>query len=219
MGSRAIVRGVHSNLGVYLHYDGYYDSVRALTQYCKLKGYRSPEADSYGIARLAQVCGNFFGGGLSVGIEYLPDSMLTAEIVESYQLNNGIYELKDWEISAHWNSDLVLAADETDPDFDYDGYLLEIDRRMPFREQLGADFIFGKEVPVKSLKIGDEVFIRSFEEIEKFKVEGIASPGTLVQGVDVGGLPYVNALKESKCIGEYLAEYLRTDTVRIAKKH
>lgn len=70
MGNRAIIKGVGTNIGVYVHWNGGYDSVLAFTQYCKLKGYRSPESDpAYGTARLAQVIGNFFGGSCSVGIE------------------------------------------------------------------------------------------------------------------------------------------------------
>lgn len=55
MGNRAIIKGKNQALGVYVHWNGGYDSVNAFCTYCKLKGYRSPETDSYGIARLAQV--------------------------------------------------------------------------------------------------------------------------------------------------------------------
>lgn len=67
MGNTGIVKGKGTNLGLYLHWNGGYDSVLAFTQYCKLKGYRSPENDCYGLARLCQVVTNFFGEGLSVG--------------------------------------------------------------------------------------------------------------------------------------------------------
>lgn len=60
MGNRAIIKGKNQALGVYVHWNGGYDSVNAFCTYCKLKGYRSPETDTYGIARLAQVIGNFF---------------------------------------------------------------------------------------------------------------------------------------------------------------
>ena len=72
MGNRAIIKGKGTNIGVYVHWNGGYDSVRGFTEYCKLKGYRSPEEDSYGIARLCQVIGNFFGGTTSVGIQQMP---------------------------------------------------------------------------------------------------------------------------------------------------
>ena len=65
MGNRAIIKGKNQALGVYVHWNGGYDSVNVFCTYCKLKGYRSPETDSYGIARLAQVIGNFFGGNVS----------------------------------------------------------------------------------------------------------------------------------------------------------
>ena len=61
MGNRAIIKGVGTNIGVYVHWNGGYDSVLAFTQYCKLKGYRSLEsAPAYGTARLAQT----FGAGI-----------------------------------------------------------------------------------------------------------------------------------------------------------
>ena len=37
MGNRALIKGKGSNLGVYVHWNGGYDSVLAFTHYCKLK--------------------------------------------------------------------------------------------------------------------------------------------------------------------------------------
>ena len=72
MGNRAVITtsefmNLHEDiqfsneLGVYLHWNGGRDSVTAFLTYCKLKGYRPPETDCYGWARLCQVIGNFFG--------------------------------------------------------------------------------------------------------------------------------------------------------------
>ena len=76
MGNRAVITTSKSldvarstDIGVYLHWNGGRDSVEAFLKYCKLKGYRSPETDCYGWARFCQVIGNFFGGGLSLGID------------------------------------------------------------------------------------------------------------------------------------------------------
>ena len=52
MGNRAIIKGKGQNLGVYVHWNGGIDSVTAFLEYCKLKGYRSPDTDTYGVARL-----------------------------------------------------------------------------------------------------------------------------------------------------------------------
>lgn len=103
MGNRAIIKGVGTNIGVYVHWNGGYDSVLAFTQYCKLKGFRSPESDpAYGTARLAQVIGNYFGGGLSVGIENMSGTtVMTPELVQEFYLDNGVYEIENWEIVKH----------------------------------------------------------------------------------------------------------------------
>lgn len=94
MGNTGIIKGKGTNLGLYLHWNGGYDSVLAFTQYCKLKGYRSPENDCYGLARLCQVVTNFFGGGLSVGILNMTGAEhVTKEIAIDYGGDNGIYEL------------------------------------------------------------------------------------------------------------------------------
>ena len=47
--------------------------------------------DNYGWARLCQVIANFFGNGLSVGIDKL-------ENVDCDNGDNGMYIIKDWEI-------------------------------------------------------------------------------------------------------------------------
>lgn len=75
MGNRAVITTKENwrngGVGIYLHWNGGRDSVEAFLKYCELKGFRSPSSDSYGMARLCQVIGNFFGGGLSVGIDTL----------------------------------------------------------------------------------------------------------------------------------------------------
>lgn len=69
MGNRAVITTSQSkdvqtsiDIGVYLHWNGGRDSVEAFLSYCKLRGFRPPERDCYGWARLCQVIGNFFGG-------------------------------------------------------------------------------------------------------------------------------------------------------------
>ena len=82
MGNRAVITIAHrdmsgniikrvkdTDIGVYLHWNGGYDSVNAFLTYCDIKGYRPPESDCYGWARLCQVIGNFFGGTDSLGID------------------------------------------------------------------------------------------------------------------------------------------------------
>ena len=91
MGNRAVISTADKQIGVYLHWNGGRDSVEAFLAYCKLKGYRPPEQDNYGWARLCQVIGNFFGGGLSLGTDKF-------EKLHYDNLDNGIYIIKNWEI-------------------------------------------------------------------------------------------------------------------------
>lgn len=98
MGNRAVITASRSrdikrsdSIGVYLHWNGGYDSVSAFLKYCELKGYRSPDTDCYGWARLCQVIGNFFGGDTSIGI----DRCCTLDC-DNY--DNGVYIIKGWKI-------------------------------------------------------------------------------------------------------------------------
>ena len=98
MGNRAVITTSKStdiknstDIGIYLHQNGGRDSVQAFLKYCELKGYRSPEKDNYGWARLCQVIGNFFGGELSIGI----DSCCS---LDCDNWDNGVYIIKDWKI-------------------------------------------------------------------------------------------------------------------------
>ena len=91
MGNRAVITTEAKDIGVYLHWNGGRDSVEAFLLYCKLKGYRSPENDCYGWARLCQVIGNFFGGECSVGIDKY-------DRLDTDNGDNGTYIIKDWQI-------------------------------------------------------------------------------------------------------------------------
>ena len=98
MGNRAVITTSKStdiknstDIGIYLHWNGGRDSVQAFLKYCELKGYRSPEKDNYGWARLCQVIGNFFGGELCIGI----DSCCS---LDCDNWDNGVYIIEDWKI-------------------------------------------------------------------------------------------------------------------------
>lgn len=125
MGNRAVITTKynfeHNGIGVYVHYNGGRDSITAFLTYCKLRGFRKPEEDSYGWARLAQVIGNFFGGdGLSVGLN-------TVDRLDCDNYDNGVYFIENWEIvgreyfhgEEQANHDLVgmlQAINETQPE-------------------------------------------------------------------------------------------------------
>ena len=98
MGNRAVITTYtgsnpqsSTELGVYLHYNGGRDSVEPFLAYCKAKGYRPPETDCYGWARLCQIIGNFFGGGLSLGVD-------VCARLDCNNGDNGTYIIKDWRI-------------------------------------------------------------------------------------------------------------------------
>lgn len=88
MGNRAVIAFEGSKTGIYLHWNGGESSVRAFLDSAKELGVRS---DSYGIARLAQIIGNFFGGSLSVGVGSI-DSL------DCDNYDNGTYWVKNWQI-------------------------------------------------------------------------------------------------------------------------
>lgn len=91
MGNRAVITTEDKQIGVYVHWNGGRDSIEAFLLYCKLKGYRAPENDYYGWARLCQVIGNFFGGEYSVGIDRY-------DRLDNDNGDNGTYIIKDWQI-------------------------------------------------------------------------------------------------------------------------
>lgn len=68
MGNRAVITtskdvevDKSNDIGIYLHWNGGRDSVEAFLTYCRISGFRPPEHDCYGWARLCQVIANFFG--------------------------------------------------------------------------------------------------------------------------------------------------------------
>lgn len=137
MGNRAFIKFQHETAGIYLHYNGGRDSVEAFLKYCQLKDYRP---DSYGVARMAQVIGNFFGGGLSLGIEGTSGSSL-ADLNPG---DNGVYIVNDWEIVGRYPRNICEQHSH-----DLTEMLLAIDKAQPESEQLGEEYILkniGKEV-------------------------------------------------------------------------
>lgn len=96
MGNRAVITTKDKRIGIYLHWNGGRDSVEAFLKYCELRGFRCPENDSYGWARMCQVIGNFFdqdgsGDGLSIGID-------TLDRLDCDNWDNGVYIIEKWQI-------------------------------------------------------------------------------------------------------------------------
>ena len=82
MGNRAVIEIQDTGIGIYLHWNGGRNSVQAFLDVAKEYDVRTTE--DYGIARLVQIIGNFFGGTLSVGIG-------TIERMDTDNGDNGVY--------------------------------------------------------------------------------------------------------------------------------
>lgn len=113
------------NIGIYLHWNGGRDSVEAFLMYCKLQGFRPPETDCYGWARLSQVIANFFGPGLSIGID-------TCNRLDCDNWDNGVYFIENWEIVGR-----AFKRYGEQKEYPLLDMLLEIDERQPENMQLG----------------------------------------------------------------------------------
>lgn len=131
MGNRAVITTKenfeNNGVGVYLHWNGGYDSVSAFLKYCELKGYRTPDTDCYGWARLCQVIGNFFGGSTSIGID-------TVNKLDCDNYDNGVYIIEGWNIV-----DRKYNRSAEQMNHEMEDMLMAIDKAQPKEEQLGEN--------------------------------------------------------------------------------
>lgn len=101
MGNRAVITFAPegaTGVGVYVHWNGGRESVRAFLDTCRARGYRCPQSDpSYAMAGLVAVIREFFGpNGLSVGVDLI--NRLDCE-----NSDNGVYQVgAQWEIVGRW---------------------------------------------------------------------------------------------------------------------
>lgn len=144
MGNRAVITtvgGVENDaIGIYLHWNGGRDSVEAFLTYCRMKGYRPPEKDNYGWARLCQVIGNYFGGDLSIGIDRCSN-------LDCDNWDNGVYYIKNWKIVGR-----DYFHGEEQHTHDLHSMLEAIDSAQPEAEQ----FALMLDEHIKADKIGGE---------------------------------------------------------------
>ena len=136
MGNRAVITSSTMNdvkqsneIGVYLHWNGGRDSVEAFLKYCQLKGYREPDNDDYGWARLCQVIGNFFGGECSIGIN-------RCNLLDCDNGDNGTYIIKGWNIVGRKYFDGIEQNY-----YNLEEALLKINEAQPPKEQLTREYI------------------------------------------------------------------------------
>ena len=123
MGNSAIIRTENGRVGIYVHWGGDQLSIMAYLTFCRMKGYRLPEEDCYGWARLCAVMANSREKGLSVGVDSI-------EELERTMTDNGVYTIRGWEIidrePPEWNDDLRR-------EFMYD--IIHVNLCMPRKEQ------------------------------------------------------------------------------------
>ena len=209
MGNRAVIttkKNFENNgIGIYLHWNGGYDSVSAFLKYCELKGYRTPDTDNYGWARLCQVIGNFFGGSTSIGID-------TVDKLDCDNYDNGVYIIEGWEIVDRKHKRNAEQMNHAMEDM-----LLAIDNAMPENEQI-KDYLEAKEIPTNEVKVGDTVVVMDWDgKIFKQHVMGFGGD-KFVNGTNVSGLPYVDMYGDYFEHSENINNYIRTETVRVAEE-
>lgn len=189
MGNRAIVttqtEWCRDGIGVYLHWNGGYDSVNAFCKYLKFKAARTD--DSYFLARFTQVVCNFFGGTLSCGI--VPARCGAGD-------DNGVYIINDYKIVRRF-----FSPGEEQNNYDLWEMLQAINDRQPepIQEDLLHRMYMMDQFPIsyaeklELLKVGHELYVRDWNgEFFTCKVIGFGAPGQVVNGYDVSGVPYVN---------------------------
>lgn len=98
MGNRAVITTApysDNNLGIYVHWNGGRESVEGFLRACKALGYRSPPNDpAYGMARLAQAIGLFFGAADSTSL-----GIGRCDELDTDNGDNGVYLIADnWRI-------------------------------------------------------------------------------------------------------------------------
>lgn len=206
MGNRAVIttkkNWINDGIGIYLHYNGGRDSVEAFLKYCELKGFRSPSSDSYGMARLCQVIGNFFGGGLSIGIN-------TLWHLDCNNCDNGVYIIEGWEIV-----DREYFDGEEQNEYDLNKMLQEIDKRQPEEEQLG-DFLKKEEKSIEDIDVGDEVYFVDYSgKVQHKTVVGIGED-KFVNGTNVKDIPFMDLYENDGSYDRNINNYLIHGNYRV----
>jgi hypothetical protein len=131
MGNRAVITIKEDGVAkenwnsLYLHWNGGRDSVEPFLHVAKLYGFRSADS-TYGIARLAQLIGNCFGGTLSLGVGRYGR-------LDTDNYDNGVYVIgNNWEII-----DREFFKGKEQQEYDFDEFVETI--------RLKNDHVFGYE--------------------------------------------------------------------------
>lgn len=91
MGNRAVITTQDMEYGIYVHWNGGYDSVNAFLTWCKNKGFPSPEKDLDSWIRLKIVLDNFFESNHTAQLGFFRE-------LDYDNYDNGTYIIREWEI-------------------------------------------------------------------------------------------------------------------------
>lgn len=147
MGNRAVITTKenydNNGTGIYLHWNGGLDSVNAFLAYCKLKGYRAPETDNYGWSYLATTIGNYFGDGMSIGVDRVDQ-------LDCNNWDNGVYFIENWHVVGR----------KYQPDYEQQHHelldmLRDINKKQPEHMQVSDDEL-RKAAHTYKIEIGEE---------------------------------------------------------------
>lgn len=134
MGNRAVITASKSDdvarskdIGIYLHWNGGRDSVEGFLAYGKIKGFREPDQDNYGWARLCQIIANYFSDGLSIGID-------TCDRLDCDNWDNGVYIISGWNIVGR-----KYYKGREQQNYNLLEFVKSVDECQPERERLGPD--------------------------------------------------------------------------------
>ncbi len=118
MGNRAVLefKDQSNQPNIYLHWNGGRASVQAFLNVAKELSFRN---DDYGVARLCQIIGNFFGGNLSLGVS---NSSRSAG-------DNGVYLIKNFEIIGRCDFEGIEEIDE-EKTRSMTEFILEMDNKL-----------------------------------------------------------------------------------------
>ena len=102
MGNRAVItasKDKTAGIGIYMHWNGGLDSVVAILDLAKERGYRNPESDeTYAMARLCGLLHEFFGVGSSTSLGIGELKRLDCD-----NFDNGVYVVgNDWQITERY---------------------------------------------------------------------------------------------------------------------
>ena len=207
MGNRACITTrenfENNGIGIYLHWNGGRDSVEGFLKYCEIRGFRAPDEDCYGFARLVQVIANFFGDdGLSIGVD-------TLDRLDTANWDNGTYIIEGWKIVGRE----YFKGEEQD-NYPLNEVLEAIDKKQP--RPIGKEYWNAEEVPTAELKKGDKIIVQNWKgEFLKLTVKGFGA-NRVVNGTNVKGLPFTDELKTGS--RSNLNNYYRQATARRVKK-